>query len=693
MTTQQRRFKVRHALIGVASALVLAVVALEIAGWPFLRQPIERAMTRATVVPTSLQGDFKLHLIWKPRLEVGHLNIASDPKFDVPHLVDARDVVLAWRWGDVCRWRQGEALRVHGLQASTLDAHLLRTPDGAANWQLGDPEKPKDPEAPAFDLPRFGTLTVGRGQIDWRDAVQDVDLDIAVRGSEGEVVSQQASGYEASINGRYRAMPMKLEVKAGGTLPLLQDPELAADAPWVPVRVEGTVASSRLLFDGEAAALLGTPRLRGALEFKGPSLAAVGEPLGITLPTTPPFDLKGHLQHEGAQWRLQASRANIGSSRLAGDLLFDQTVSPARLSGEVNGSRLAFADLGPAVGTSGAGDKPAPSQPAGRVLPQRKFDLPSLKAMDADVRMKFAELDFGTATMAPLRDLQTRLRLDGGVLRLESLQTVVAGGSLKGMTQLDANASPAKWEANLDFAGIDVAGWLRGLQKDDAKATAPAATSTTALKRERNEARQGGDQPAQSYITGALSGNVKVTGAGNSTAAILGSLNGPIQINLRDGTVSYLITEALGLDVAQALGVVITGDKPLPLRCARFDLMANNGLVEPRLAVADNADSTIWVTGPINLKNESLDLRVVTRPKDWSPLSLRTPITVGGTLGSPDVGIEAQGLVGRVLGALALGATVGPLAALIPLIEQGSKEGADPCNPTLPNSPAPVKKS
>jgi AsmA family protein len=688
MNTPLRRFGLQRTLIGVVAALALGVVALEIAGWPFLRQPVERAMARAMAVPTTLQGPFKLHLFWRPRLEVDHLNIGSDPRYGVPHLLDARNVVLAWRWVDVWRWRQGEALRVQALQADTLDAHLRRTGDGQANWLLGDQSKPKDPQADGFDLPRFGTLMVGRGQIDWRDALQDVDLDIAVRGSEGEAVSQQGAGYEAMVTGRYQAMQMKLAVKAGGTLPLLQDPDASAQAPWVPVRVEGSVASSRLLFDGEAAALLGTPRLRGALEFKGPSLAAVGEPLGITLPTTPPFDLKGNLQHEGGQWRLQASRAHIGSSRLAGDLLFDQTVRPARLSGEVNGSRLAFADLGPAVGADGAGDKPAQKKPDGRVLPQRKFDLPSLKAMDADVRMKFDELDFGTASMAPLRQLQTRLRLDGGVLRLESLQTVVAGGSLKGMTQLDANASPAKWEANLDFAGIDVAGWLRGLQKDNATEKAPAATATTALKRERNEARQGGDQPVQSYLTGALSGNVKVTGAGNSTAAILGSLNGPMQINLRDGTISHLITEGMGLDVAQALGLAISGDKPLPLRCARFDLMASNGVIEPRLAVADNADSTIWVTGPINLKTESLDLRVVTRPKDWSPLSLRTPITVGGTLGNPDVGIEAQGLVGRVLGALALGATVGPLAALIPLIEQGSKEGADPCNPVLASAPA-----
>ena len=287
MNTPVRRPRTRHVLIGTAAALVLGVVALEMAGWPFLRQPVERAMARAAAVPTTLQGSFKLHLFWRPRLEVDHLNIGSDPRYEVPHLLDARNVMLAWRWGDVWRWRQGEALRVHALKADILDAHLRRTPEGQANWQLGDQSKPKDPQARGFDLPRFGTLMVGRGQIDWRDAVQDVDLDIAVRGSEGEAVSQQGAGYEATVTGRYQAMPMKLAVKAGGTLPLLQDPDASAQAPWVPVRVEGSVASSRLLFDGEAAALLGTPRLRGALEFKGPSLAAVGEPLGITLPGLP----------------------------------------------------------------------------------------------------------------------------------------------------------------------------------------------------------------------------------------------------------------------------------------------------------------------------------------------------------------------------------------------------------------------
>jgi AsmA family protein len=660
-----RRRGLVWALAGVATVVVVTLVVAEWSGWPFLRGPIEKVASRNAAVPVQLQGRFRAHLMGRPRVEVEHINIASDERFGAPHLLDARGVSLAWRWGDVWRWQRGERLRLQALRADTLDARLRRLDDGKANWQLGAREpRPEEAEAePLGGLPRFGSLVIGQGRIDWKDPVADVDVDIRLRGREGEAEAATSAGYEATANGRYRAMPLKLQVRAGSTLPLLQDPDTATDAPWVPVRVEGAVATSRLLFDGQAAALLGTPRLQGALELQGRSLAAVGRPLGITLPQTPPFDLRGTLSQEAGVWRLQATRANIGTSRLGGDLRFHQRERPRRLTGELTGKKLAFADLGPAIGASdGAkGDAAGDAKGGAKVLPQRRFDLPSLTVMDADVRVAINEVDFGTPAMAPLSGLLTRVRLNAGVLRLDELEAKVAGGRIKGATQLDANARPAKWDATLDIAGVDVANWVRGLRREQ----------------------------ASPYLTGVLHARLDVRGAGNSTAQILGSLDGPIDLRLRDGTLSYLVTEAMGLDLAQALGVVITGDKPLPLRCARFDLLARNGVVEPRLAVLDNRDSTVRINGQVNLNDESLALRLVTQPKDWSPLSLRTPVTVTGTLGDPDVGIEGRKLAGRVIGAIALGAAAGPAAAVIPLVERGQKQEGDPCDP---KAAAPLEK-
>lgn len=677
-----RRARAAWVAAGVAGLFGAGLVWAELSGWPVLRKPIENVATKQLGVPVTMQGRFKLHLLWRPRVEVDRLRIGSEDRFGAPHLLDAERITLAWQWRDLWHWQRGERLRVQRLQADTLDARLMRLPDGTANWQLGQRDPPPDAQDTDVTtaLPRFGALVMGQGRIALKDQLQDIDLAIDVQGSEGEAVSDAASGYRASLSGRYRTLPLKLQVRAGSTLPLIQDPEVAPDAPWVPLRVQGTAGAARLLFDGQAAALLGLPRLDGALQFQGRSLAEVGRPLGITLPQTPPFDLRGRLSQNAGTWRLQASRATIGSSRLAGDLRFHQLAQPRRLTGELTGSKLAFADLGPAIGGEGGTAAPPAQQVArGRVLPQRPFDLPSLKAMDADVQVKIDEVDFGTPAMAPLRGLQTRIQLMAGVLRLDELQATVSGGQFRGMTQLDANTQPAQWQARLDIANVDIAGWMPGLRPDAAPGKATATTATKTLKKERDQARQGGEQAVQSYVTGVLFAKLDVRGAGRSTADILGSLNGPVDLTLRDGTISHLATEAMGLDVAQALGVFIRGDHPLPLRCARFDLQARDGVMEPRLAVIDNQDSTVRIAGQVNLRDETMALRLVTQPKDWSLLSLRTPITLSGTLGQPAVGIEGRGLAGRVLGALALGAAAGPAAAVLPLMERGSQTDGDPC--------------
>jgi uncharacterized protein involved in outer membrane biogenesis len=313
------------------------------------------------------------------------------------------------------------------------------------------------------------------------------------------------------------------------------------------------------------------------------------------------------------------------------------------------------------------------------VLPQAVLDLPSLRSMDADLQVAIDALDFGSDAVAPLQGLQTHLLLQAGVLQLNALKAQVAGGHFAGSARLDSTIEPARYSADLRFEGIDIAGWLRGLQAPSADKPATRSGQTTALRRERLQARQGGAQTVQSVLTGTLNGSLQATGAGRSVAEVLGGMDGRAQLLVRDGSLSHLATEALGLDLAQALGVLVRGDRPLPLRCARLDLQSARGVVQPRTAVLDSRDSTTRLQGQVNLRDESLALRVVTRPKDFSPLSLRAPIIVGGTLGAPAVSIDGKQVAGKLLGAAALGGLLGPLAALLPLFDAGTQDKADPC--------------
>ena len=54
-------------------------------------------------------------------------------------------------------------------------------------------------------------------------------------------------------------------------------------------------------------------------------------------------------------------------------------------------------------------------------------------------------------------------------------------------------------------------------------------------------------------------------------------------------------------------------------------------------------------------------------------------MTLGGTLAAPEVGVESERLAGKALGAVALGAAIGPLAALLPFVDLGVGHEQDAC--------------
>ena len=661
-------------------AAVLGVVWGEATGWPVLQQPLQQALTRTAKTPVALGGSFHLHLFGAPHLRVQSLQVAGAQGVDVPHLLQASNVALEWRWRDLWHWRTGGDLRLTSLQADTLDARLVRNADGRASWQLGRDSQASPPRPPT--IPRFGLLRVRQGQVLVDDAPLQTQLRVALQGGEGDSDAARAdAGYQATALGRWRGVALDLKLRTGTAMGMAMEAAGGPAAASVPLRVEGKAGAASVLFDGTVGSPLGGLPLQGRVHVSGPSLAQAGAPLGLTLPRTPPFDVRGRLGRAGSVWHLQAERLAVGSSLLHADLRFEAAQTPPRLSGRLGGPRLALADLGPALGTRLPGQPPAAPADAGprRVLPQTVLDLPSLRVMNADVQVAIDVLDFDSAAVAPMRELQTHLRLESGVLQLQALQARVAGGRVTGFTQLDANELPARYAADLKFDGIDIAGWLRGLQAPSADKPAAKAGQTTALKQQRLQARQGGAQTVQSWVTGTLSGSLKANGRGRSTAEILGSLDGQAQLQVRDGSVSHLASEALGLDLAQGLGVLVRGDRPLPLNCARMDLLLKSGLVQPRTAVMDSEDSTTRVDGQVNLRDETIALRAVTKPKDFSPLSLRAPILVGGTLGAPVVGIDGKLLAGKLLGAAALGAIFAPLAALLPLLDTGGSNAGDPC--------------
>ena len=350
-------------------------------------------------------------------------------------------------------------------------------------------------------------------------------------------------------------------------------------------------------------------------------------------------------------------KARVGESRLGGDFAFDTRPARPMLSGVLRGGPLRLADLGPAVGT----DK-APSR-AGRVLPDRAFDLPALNAMDARVGVALSQLDLGTANLAPLAPVNTSVVLENGLLKLENFNAGIAGGEVAGLLTLDTHPNPPLWQVRAGVRGMVVERWIK-------------------LKTKTLTA---------SPVTGRMDVDLNVQGRGRSTAQLLGSLDGPVNLQVENGSLSHLLTEAMGLDVAQGLGLWLKGDKNLALNCARMDGRFKDGVLRPRSAVIDNSDSRMDLDGRVSLADESLDLRVVTHPKDFSPLTLRAPVRLQGTLGDPRIALEGKRLAGRGIAALALGA-LSPPAALLAFVDPGEDLPAVDCKTGKPQTEKPPVK-
>ncbi len=679
------------ATLGVVAALVVAVLVCEALGWPFLVSPVQHwlasTLDRRVEFNDEAGGKsgVRVRLLGGVRVDAERIEIGAPAWSKAPYMLLAQGARL--RLGYIELWRawRGEPLRIRRLEARELDGTLERLADGRASWQFGK-KPPAAEEAEHGPLPSFARLRVGKGHLTYVDEVFPASVDAYFALSDGSGPAAAASpasgasapsgifvragsaassasaaaaavelapgerGLRLNAFGNYRKLPVRVELNTSGVLGLLEE---GSEATAQPLRLIASVGRANLSFEGTTTDPLHFAGLKGRFTVAGASLAAVGDPLGITLPTTPPFKTRGTLVKDGGLWKAVFDDATIGTSRLAGAFTYDSRRKVPLLAGRLTGSRLVLADLGPAVGAAGSGDPPpAGAKPAAaeRVIPDRKFDLPSLRAMDANVLFDIAMFDPGTTIIEPLRPVHAHLLLADGVLTIADFDGRTAQGRLAGFVQLDGRGKQALWTADMRALGVDLGHWLR-------------------IRRT--------DPESPSYVSGKLDALVQVKGQGRSSAEILGSLNGDIRAHLRQGAISHLVVEALGLDVAQALGLkLVKGDKALPLLCNVVDLDIASGVATPKAFVLNTTDSTVFVDGTISLKTEAMDLRAVVFPKDFSPLSLRTPIHIRGTLGDPKVSIEAGKLVGKTAAATLLGALVAPLAAIVPFIDPGAREDA-----------------
>ena len=630
----------------VPLALVLFIVVSDLFGWAYLRKPLASFLSARMERQVEIGTPFRVHLRRSIPIRIGSVFIAAPEWSDQPHFVDIEGLEADLDWGVLV----GRDPLLHRLAVARADIRAERDEQGRASWSMG-PKDERTPEQAGPVLPVIEQLSIGNAAIAIEDAPNQLSLQVDARTQEGQPGAD--AGLAIKGKGSWKSDPVSFELRTPGLLPLQEGGGLTD------IDLKGKLKSTELAFKGSVSDFTQFRNISGTVAANGSSLADLTAIPGLTLPATPPYRLEGTVERAGASTKVDVSRAEIGSSRMTAQLEYDSAGTPPVLRGSLDASRLVLQDLGPSIGATGANRAKSDKKPdaadrkASRVLPTREFNLPSLRAMNADVAIDLKQLDLGTDALRPLRSLKAKLLLDGGVLKLQDLTSSLAGGTVTGSTILDGSApdrAPA-FDAKLKWTRVELKNWLK-VSGDDY------------------------------FVAGRFSGETILKGSGKSTAAILDSLGGTIKGRIDGGSISHQIVELAGLDVAQAIGVFFKGDEPLALSCALVDLTADKGTVRSNLFLLNTSDTIFFVQGSVNFREEQLNLKLVQSPKDWSPFSLRSPVTIGGTFAEPAIGVEPAPIALKVLSSIVLGA-VTPIAALLPLIEPKDNSAKEGCAPAI----------
>jgi uncharacterized protein involved in outer membrane biogenesis len=639
-------------LTGVVAAIVLVLVFLD---WNAMRGPVGRYLSSRLHREVRIVGDLDVKLFsWTPTAVVNELVIA-EPQWvaqDIPAETDSfanvRQLTVSL---DLKELLGGWHIVLPTVDVEQPRLRLLRDASGRANWDF-DPEKKAGP----FRLPPIRHFVIRDGRLNLTDAKKNLVFVGTISSEE----TDRATGrqfFNLLGKGQLNRAPFTADVRGD---PLLN---VQPDRPYA---FDGHIRAGATRIDATGA--INKPFDLGGFQvkatFAGPDLADLYYLTGLALPNTPAYKLSGNLTRDQDIYRFHDFGGTVGKSDLHGEVTVDVSGDKPYLKGDVASKTLNFDDLGPLIGAkpgvpTGARISPAPkvagvSVPitpttdnavATRgVLPDTPLDVARLRQMDADVHYRAAAVlsrDF------PLRGAETRLSLKNGVLKMTPVSFTFARGTLKGDVQIDARKDVPTSDIDVRLTGLDLAQFF------------PATGSMPALE-------------------GQAVARAKLHGTGNSVHKAASTADGTVTFVVPRGEIRKTFAELLGINVASALGLLLTNDQSqVDVRCAVAAFSSKQGIMKLDQFAFDTPVVLATGEGTIDLRNERVDLAITGHPKKPQLIRVRAPITIRGPLNHPSIGVEASNAI--VQGGVAAGLAVllSPLAAILPFIDPGLAKDAD----------------
>ena len=592
MTKRKRRALIwTSSIFGVVA--IAATVIISTWDWNKAKGYISAGVSKATGRQLSINGDLKVNLGWISKVRVsqiqfGNVSWSSHPQMAEVGLLDAQI--------DLWQLLKGRFV-LPEVTLSQVKVVLEKNREGLANWEF--PAAPTTVPQNRTQFPVIEKLNINDGTLLF--ANQETKTEVELKLTQADAAGFLQAPVTLTAKGYYQKQPLTLTLEGSSYENLKSSKE-----PF-PLKVNIAVGKLKANINGNLTEPLQMKGEDVTLDVQGDDMANLFPIIHLVFPSTPPYKLKGRLKHEGNTWSFSNFAGRVGGSDLAGTIRVDTGPKRPVMKADLVSNLLDFKDLAGFIGgdpntnqsataTAEESNIAVSKTESERIFPDQRYDLERLRSMDADVRLRAKRI---LAPSLPIDDLDAKLSLNNGVLSFTPAMFGAADGRMEIYSTFDGSKQVPQVKIDARLRKLDLKRFL------------------------------GQSSFAQQTLS-PIGGQVALSGTGNSFRELMATASGNTFLVMSGGEISELLTRLAGLNVARALGVVVRGDKPIPIRCALLDLQGTDGQMGVQTLVFDTANSVISGEGKIDLKDEKLNIVLTPVPKDFSPFSLRSFIRVTG---------------------------------------------------------------
>ena len=407
--------------------------------------------------------------------------------------------------------------------------------------------------------------------------------------------------------------------------------------------------------NGSASGITGRkPKWSFSARADAPDPSILSGLAGFRLPSEPGIRIEAVVSNPDDELAFSNVSLRLGDTNLTGNGVLEPGNAPPKITAALKADRLPVDRL--MAFLPGREEKQERGKTGdGRVIPMIEVARPRLPELDATLRLVAGEVVFNDLS---IRQLAASVKATSRDMDIALARARFGGGTWSG-----------RIGASFDTGTPEIAGEL---DLKDGRIEALLAHATS-----------------QKLADGPLDAKITFTGRGADLRSLAAGLNGDVEVVMHGGGVPNRYVDLLAGDLIREIVPWVHETKEARINCFVSRFHIRDGIATSTGLLFDTDKVAIGGGGTINLRDETLHLRINPKPKHDSLVSLAFPIDIKGTLANPSAaptpGVVAKGVAGLALG------LVNPLGILLAVASGG--EQSNHCMAALENTDPPIPET